>query len=219
MRKADLSAEARRAKAEGGGRGAVKKAEGGGRRADSVTPEVVPKAESRQPKAGPGRESRRSVLARLAAAAGFAGLGAQGAIVVRSLVPNITYDPPTRVKIGRPESFADGLTFVPDRRVFVARDGKTFRAVSAVCTHLGCTVRAEATEQPDPSDPGGRRQIQVFQLSCPCHGSRYLADGSNLSGPAPGPLPAFRLAIAQDDGQLVVDVGDEVARSFALTLP
>lgn len=172
-----------------------------------------------EPKAVSEGESRRSVLARLASAAGLAAIGAQTGIVVRSLVPNVTYDPPTRVKIGRPESFADGLTFVPDRRVFIAREGRTFRAISAVCTHLGCTVRAEATEQLDPADPSGRRQIQVYQLSCPCHGSRYLADGSNLSGPAPGPLPAFSLALAPDDGQLVVDFGREVARTFALTLP
>jgi menaquinol-cytochrome c reductase iron-sulfur subunit len=159
------------------------------------------------------------VLARLAAAAGLAGIGAQAAIVLRSLVPNVSYDPPIRVKIGRPESFADGLTFVTDRRVFIARDGKTFRAVSAVCTHLGCTVRAEATEQRDPADQSGRRQIQVYQFSCPCHGSRYRADGVNLSGPAPGPLAAYRLSLAPDDGQLVVDLGAEVARTFALTLP
>jgi cytochrome b6-f complex iron-sulfur subunit len=178
-----------------------------------------PRAESREPGAGSEGESRRSVLARLVGAAGLAGIAAQAWIILRSLVPNVSYDPPTRVKIGRPESFADGLTFLPDRRVFVARDGKTFRAVSAVCTHLGCTVRAEATEQPDPTDPGGRRQIQVYQFSCPCHGSRYLADGSNLSGPAPGPLQAFRLALAPDDGQLVVDLGQEVARTSALTLP
>jgi menaquinol-cytochrome c reductase iron-sulfur subunit len=163
--------------------------------------------------------ARRSVLARIAAAAGLAGLGAQAGIVLRALVPNVTYDPPTTVKVGRPESFADGLTFVPDRRVFIARDGKTFRAVSAVCTHLGCTVRAEAVEQADPTEPGGRRQIQVYQFACPCHGSRYSADGANLSGPAPRPLSAFSLALAPDDGQLVVDLGNEVARSFALTLP
>jgi menaquinol-cytochrome c reductase iron-sulfur subunit len=163
--------------------------------------------------------ARRSVLARIAAAAGLAGLGAQAGIVLRSLVPNVTYDPPTIVKVGRPDSFADGLTFVPDRRVFIVRDGKAFRAVSAVCTHLGCTVRPEAIEEADPSDPERRRQVQTHTFACPCHGSRYRADGTPVSGPAPGPLAAYRLSLAPDDGQLVVDLGKEVARSFALTLP
>jgi menaquinol-cytochrome c reductase iron-sulfur subunit len=159
------------------------------------------------------------MLARLAAAAGLAGLGAQAGIVLRSLVPNVTYDPPTIVKVGHPESFADGLTFVPDRRVFIARDGKAFRAVSAICTHLGCTVRPEAVEEADPSDPARRRQVQTYTFACPCHGSRYRADGVNVSGPAPGPLAAYLLSLAPDDGQLVVDLGREVARTFALTLP
>ena len=168
-----------------------------------------------EPKAVP----RRSVLGRLAAAAGLAGLAAQAGVVLRSLVPNVTYDPPTIVKVGRPESFADGLTFVPDRRVFIVRDGKKFRAVSAVCTHLGCTVRPEAIEEADPSDPERRRQLQTYAFACPCHGSRYRADGTPVSGPAPGPLAAYRLSLAPDDGQLVVDLGTEVARTAALTLP
>jgi menaquinol-cytochrome c reductase iron-sulfur subunit len=163
--------------------------------------------------------TRRSLLARVGAAAGVAGLGAQAAIAVRSFVPNVSYDPPSTVKVGRPESFADGLTFLNERRVFIVRDSKTFRAVSAVCTHLGCTVHAEAIERPDPGDQSGRRQVQVHQFSCPCHGSRYGADGANLSGPAPRPLPAFRLRLSPDDGQLVVDLGDEVAPGATLTLP
>jgi len=163
--------------------------------------------------------TRRSMLSRLGAAAAVAGIGAQAGVVLRSFVPNVNYDQPSKTKIGPPESFADGLTFVADMRVFIARDGKAFRAVSAVCTHLGCTVRAEAFEQPDPTDPDARRLVQVHRFTCPCHGSRYRADGSNLSGPAPRPLPAYRLTRAPDDGQLVVDVGDEVGRSFTLTLP
>jgi menaquinol-cytochrome c reductase iron-sulfur subunit len=163
--------------------------------------------------------TRRSLLARLAAAVGLAGIGAQAAIVVRSFVPNVSYDPPSTTKVGRPESFADGLTFVADRRLFIARDGKTFRAVSAVCAHLGCTVRPEAVEEADPTDPDRRRQTQTYFFTCPCHGSRYRADGLNLSGPAPGPLAAYRLTLAPDDGQLVVDLGDEVDRTFTLTLP
>jgi cytochrome b6-f complex iron-sulfur subunit len=167
----------------------------------------------------PGRVSRRSLLARLAAGVGLAGIGAQAAMFVRSFVPNVSYDPPSTAKLGLPESFADGLTLVAERRLFIARDGKAFRAVSATCTHLGCTVRPEAVEQPDPADPEHRREVQTYFFICPCHGSRYRADGLNLSGPAPRPLAAYRLALAPDDGQLVVDLRDEVARSFALTLP
>jgi cytochrome b6-f complex iron-sulfur subunit len=163
--------------------------------------------------------SRRSLVARLAAAAGLAAVGAQAWVFLRSFVPNVSYDPPTKTKIGRPESFADGLTFVPDRRVFVIRDGKNFRAVSAVCTHLGCTVRPESIEEADPTDPARRRLVQTYAFACPCHGSRYRADGTNLSGPAPRPLAAFQLALAADDGQLVVDVGREVPRTSSLLLP
>jgi menaquinol-cytochrome c reductase iron-sulfur subunit len=150
---------------------------------------------------------------------GLAGLGAQAAVFLRSFVPNVSYDPPSAAKIGRPESFADGLTFVPGQRVFVVRDGKAFRALSAVCTHLGCTIRAEATQEADPDDPGRRRQVQTYAFACPCHGSRYRSDGVNVSGPAPKPLAAYRLSLAPDDGQIVVDLDDEVGRRDALRLP
>ncbi len=163
--------------------------------------------------------SRRSIVGRLAAAAGLAGIAAQAGIFLRAFVPNVSYDPPSAAKIGRPESFADGLTFVPDRRVFIVRDGKAFRALSAVCTHLGCTVRAEAVEEADPTDPGRRRQVQTYVFACPCHGSRYRADGTTLSGPAPRALAAYRLTLAPDDGQIVLDLGDEVSRRVTLALP
>ncbi|MCX6550237.1 MAG: ubiquinol-cytochrome c reductase iron-sulfur subunit [Acidobacteria bacterium] len=163
-------------------------------------------------------QTRRSFLSRLAAAAGLAGLAAQGGILVRSCVPNVTYDSPSTVKIGLPESFADGLTFLPAQRLFIVRDSKVFRAVSAVCTHLGCTVHADVQQLTDGPDPGARPHLQVQQFSCPCHGSRYRADGTNISGPAPRPLARYRLALAPDDGQLVVNLTDEVGASFVLTL-
>ena len=37
-------------------------------------------------------------------------------------------------------------------------------------------------------------------------------------GPAPKPLAWYRLSIAADDGQLVVDLADEVEQDFRLTL-
>ena len=163
--------------------------------------------------------TRRSFLTTLGAAAGLAGVAAQGGILVRSCVPNVTYDPPSTVKVGRPESFADGLTFLPAQRLFIVRDSKAFRAVSAVCTHLGCTVHADVQQVSDGSRSGARPSAQVQQFTCPCHGSRYHADGTNVSGPAPRPLALYRLSLAPEDGQLVVNLTDEVRASFVLTLP
>ncbi|WP_052664938.1 FAD-dependent oxidoreductase [Nitriliruptor alkaliphilus] len=48
------------------------------------------------------------------------------------------------------------------------------RAVSATCTHLGCTVRWNAA---------------AAAWSCACHGSRFSPDGQILGGPATTPLP------------------------------
>jgi menaquinol-cytochrome c reductase iron-sulfur subunit len=167
----------------------------------------------------PDQPDRRSVLLRLGTAAGAAALAAQGGIVLRSLVANVSYDAPSRVRLGLPGAFPEGLTLVADTRVFVSRHGTRFRALSAVCTHLGCTVHAESSLRPDPADPDTRRATQVFEFACPCHGSRYHADGSNISGPAPRPLPAYRLTLDPGDGQLVADLETEVAPDVELALP
>ena len=164
-------------------------------------------------------KGRREFLSRLGIGAGVVAIGYQGAASLRSLVPNVSYDAPTTVKLGLPLDFPDGLKFLPDMRLFVFREGKVFHAISAVCTHLGCTVRAEASLRPDPSDADARKATQVVEFACPCHGSRYDADGSNLSGPAPRPLAAFRLALAPDDGQLIVNLDDDVAPDIELTVP
>ena len=56
-------------------------------------------------------------------------------------------------------------------------------AFSAVCTHQGCTVAAEA----------GR-------LACPCHGSVFdPATGEVRDGPAPEPLPQIAVRVDGDD--------------------
>ena len=89
-------------------------------------------------------KGRREFLSRLGIGAGVVAIGYQAAASLRSLVPNVSYDAPTTVKLGQPLDFPDGLKFLPDMRLFVFREGKTFHAISAVCTHLGCTVRAEA---------------------------------------------------------------------------
>ncbi len=165
--------------------------------------------------ADPGR---REFLFRLGAGAGIAAIAYQGAASLRSLIPNVSYDAPTTVKLGLPGDFPDGLKFLPDQRLFVFRDGKTFHAISAVCTHLGCTARAEALPQTEVRQVQGQSLRLTHRFQCPCHGSRYGGDGSNVSGPAPKPLPWYHLSLAADDGQLVVDLAREVGHDFRLTL-
>lgn len=56
---------------------------------------------------------------------------------------------------------------------------------SAICTHMGCTVK-----------PDGK------QFACPCHGSTYeAATGKVTGGPAPRPLP--KVAVSVVDGKVV----------------
>jgi len=161
---------------------------------------------------------RRDFLLKGGLWAGGVGIAIQGVASLRSLVPNVSYDAPTTVKLGLPMEFPDGLKFLPDQRLFVFRQGNIFHAISAVCTHLGCTVRAEALSQPQEKPVGGASLRLTHRFLCPCHGSRYEGDGSNVSGPAPRPLTWYHLEVAPDDGQLIVDLAREVGRDFRLTV-
>jgi menaquinol-cytochrome c reductase iron-sulfur subunit len=173
------------------------------------------------PKAGLQKadaQDRREFLYKLGIGAGVVAIVGQTGASLRSLVPNVSYDAPTTVKLGPAREFPDGLKFLPDERLFVFREGNTFHAISAVCTHLGCTVRAEALSQPQTADVGGTKLRLTHRFACPCHGSTYAGDGVNMSGPAPKPLAWYRLSVSPDDGELVVDLADEVAHDFRLTL-
>jgi menaquinol-cytochrome c reductase iron-sulfur subunit len=161
---------------------------------------------------------RREFLVKAGIGAGVVGLAAQAVASLRSLVPNVSYDAPTTVKLGPPLDFPDGLKFLPDQRLFVFREGSTFHAISAVCTHLGCTVRAEALSQPEIAQVGGAPLRLTHRFLCPCHGSRYGGDGRNVSGPAPRPLAWFHLSVSPEDGQLVADLAREVGPDFRFTL-
>jgi len=161
---------------------------------------------------------RREFLLKLGTGAGVCALTVQAGASLRSLVPNVSYDAPTTVKLGAPSEFPEGLKFLPDERVLIFRERNTFHAISAVCTHLGCTVRAEPLATPETVQSEGADVRLTHRFLCPCHGSQYRGDGTNVAGPAPKPLAWFRLSIAPDDGQLVIDLADEVDRDFRLTL-
>jgi cytochrome b6-f complex iron-sulfur subunit len=130
------------------------------------------------------------------------------AMSVRSVVPNVLYEPPRRMKVGSLDRFTDGATFLPKQRVFIFREAATLYSISARCTHLGCTVQLAKMPQVE----GG------FEFHCPCHGSKFRADGANFAGPAPSPLSYYRLSVAEDDGQLILDLSEPTDKGWRLTL-
>ena len=162
--------------------------------------------------------SRRTFLQKLGLAGILVGIGGFSYQAIRSLVPNVLYEPPRRFKIGTPAALAEGVTFLEDRRLYVFKEGKSFYAISGACTHLGCTVKYTKLQQPKQVDVGGQKKEIPFEFHCPCHGSKYYADGTNYSGPAPRPLACYKLDVSPDDGQLLVDMGVEVDQNFRLTV-
>jgi menaquinol-cytochrome c reductase iron-sulfur subunit len=141
---------------------------------------------------------------RLIISAGFllsvASLGSIGAMC-RFVKPNVLYEPPTRIKIGRPEDFPPLTpTFLPDKRLFVFREPDGVYVISAVCTHLGCTVKR------DPRTSG---------FDCPCHGSIFDEQGAVIKGPAPRDLKWLSVSLTRDH-KLLVDLSRPVTPGFRL---
>ena len=144
--------------------------------------------------------TRRDFIRRLAGwTAASAGILASVSLL-RQFVPRLTQYQ-KRFKIGRKSNFPiNTFTYLADRQLFVYRDHEGVRAVSAVCTHLGCII--------EKSEDG-------FQ--CPCHGSCYNENGEVLSGAATKDLPWYSLQ-KDPDGQIVVDQGKLVDSNQKLYL-
>src|SRR5690348_12282656 len=162
--------------------------------------------------------SRRTWLERAGLTALIASVAGVGAAMVRSLVPNVLYEPSQKFKAGLPEQFSEGATFLEDQRVYIFREQKSFYAISAICQHLGCTVKMVNLNQPKTVTVDGRPMEEHREFHCPCHGSKYYGNGVNYAGPAPRPLNWYRLAVSPDAGQLIVDLGEPVGRDFRLTV-
>jgi len=141
----------------------------------------------------PPRVSRRSFLSLASLASFFAAIGVAAAGVFRLPSPTVLPGPMRRYKVGHPEDLPMGSERIfAKENLFVFRDAEGVYAMSAVCTHLGCTVS---------------RTGEGF--ACPCHGSRFGPTGAVLGGPAPRPLPQLEVTRAAD-GELVVLADNEV---------
>lgn len=79
---------------------------------------------------------------------------------------------------------------INETRIFKDLRGKDFvlvrtgenevRAISTVCTHLGCTVYWQKDKK---------------EFYCPCHQARFSKDGEVLAGPPPRPLDSYEVEI------------------------
>lgn len=59
-----------------------------------------------------------------------------------------------------------------------------FKAYTAVCTHLNCTVQYRE---------------DLHQIWCACHNGFYDLEGRNVSGPPPRPLENFEVHVQGED--------------------
>jgi cytochrome b6-f complex iron-sulfur subunit len=126
-----------------------------------------------------------------------------GALSIDFLRPRVLFEPPTRFTVGRPETLGVGTVITDEQHhVFIERVAGGYRALSSVCTHLGCITRYVPGEN---------------VIACPCHGSRFGLDGEVLEGPAPRPLRCLQMSLS-DRGEIQVDTAVEVPQGTTFKL-
>ena len=131
------------------------------------------------------RKVLKSVAAFVPISAAFAGLAAMG----------IRFVTPIKREIDR-KIFTVGLEELPlnatkrfkdlrGRDLMLVRTGeREVKAISTVCTHLGCTVFWQKDRQ---------------EFFCPCHNGRFDKNGVVLEGPPPAPLDLYPVEIEGDN--------------------
>lgn len=108
-----------------------------------------------------------------------------GALAVGGLLRFLDYDsnptPKTEFDLGPASNYpVNSRTPLSEPPAVLIHSEKGFSAFSLVCTHLGCTVEKNA---------------QGF--ACPCHGSRFDADGKVAHGPAAQPLRSLCVEVTE----------------------
>lgn len=96
------------------------------------------------------------------------------------LLQSITLYKPNTVPLG-------SVTFIQEIKAWLVRDSEGIYAISAICTHLGCTI-GEGEEK----------------FVCPCHGSEFDFNSRVLQGPATKSLPNFEVSLSEG-GLIVID--------------
>jgi len=68
--------------------------------------------------------------------------------------------------------------------ILVRTPSGEYRAFSAICTHLQCTVQYRDDQQ---------------SIWCACHNGRFDLSGRNVAGPPPRPLEMYDVAVRGDE--------------------
>lgn len=101
--------------------------------------------------------------------------------LVPPVVPNLGQDEVVAAKVGDLKPNGSKIFRFGSRPALLLLTGEgEYHAVSAVCTHLGCTVQY---------------RTDLREIWCACHNGTYSLDGRNISGPPPRPLESFLVNI------------------------
>lgn len=102
--------------------------------------------------------------------------------------PRIPEAKVSSVKLGKVADFPPGtgqiFKFGSQPGILVRTEAGEFRAFSAVCTHLNCTVQYKSDWK---------------LIWCACHNGKYDLNGVNASGPPPRPLQPFKVIVQADE--------------------
>lgn len=129
----------------------------------------------------------------------------------RFMFPRVLFEPSTLFKAGKADDYSPNTVsekYIASQRVWLIKQMDTtganfIIALSAICTHLGCTPRWLTTEN---------------KFKCPCHGSGFrgfdLERGRDITaihfeGPAPRPLERLKVWV-DAAGEINVDKGIKI---------
>jgi cytochrome b6-f complex iron-sulfur subunit len=133
-------------------------------------------------------ENRRSFLSWLVGTAAFASVASFLYPVVRFLnPPQVTEAAVNEVDAGKVQDLSPNsgkIVRFGNKPALLVRVNETeWKAFSAVCTHLNCTVQYRSSKQ---------------DIWCACHGGTYDMNGRVISGPPPNPLEEYAVNLRGD---------------------
>jgi Rieske Fe-S protein len=147
------------------------------------------KTASMPPQGNETRQGRRRFVEWLLGGSLLASLASFFYPVLRYLIPperaDLGSDTVVAAKVGELKPNSGKIFRFGNRPGLLIRtaDGE-YRAMSATCTHLDCTVQYRS---------------DLHQVWCACHNGFYDLNGRNIAGPPPRPLDSYRVQVRGEE--------------------